>query len=70
MCSLKLVPRELIDFTKIPEEVTICSYKVEDVKKDENSFVHLMLKERIVNELVIKTLIDQEIKKKHIKVSK
>ena len=41
-----------------------------DVKKDENSFVHLMLKERIINELVVKKLIDQEIKKKHIKVSK
>lgn len=45
MCSLKLVPRELIDFTEIPEEVTICSYKVEDVKKDENSFIGTVLEE-------------------------
>lgn len=41
-----------------------------DLKKDENSFLHLMLKERVINELVVKKLIDQEINKRHIKVSK
>lgn len=40
-----------------------------DMKKDSNSFMHLMLKERVVNELIIKKLLDQEIKKRHIKVS-
>lgn len=40
-----------------------------DVKKDENSFVHLMLKERVMNELIIKKLIDQEVKNRKIKVS-
>ena len=41
-----------------------------DLKKDENSFLHLMLKERVINELVVKKLIDQEISKRKIKVSK
>lgn len=41
-----------------------------DLKKDENSFLHLMLKERVINELVIKKLIDQEVSKRKIKVSK
>lgn len=41
-----------------------------DIKKDENSFLHLMLKDRVINELIVKKLIDQEVKKRHIKVSK
>ncbi len=40
-----------------------------DVKKDPNSFIHLMLKDRVVNELIVKNLLDQDIKNKHIKVS-
>lgn len=40
-----------------------------DLKKDQDSFLHLMLKDRVVNELMIKTLLDQEVKKKHIKVT-
>lgn len=41
-----------------------------DLKKDETSFLHLMLKDRVVNELIVKRLLDQEIEKRHIKVSK
>lgn len=41
-----------------------------DLKKDQNSFLHLMLKDRVVNELIVKKLLDQEIQKRHIKVSK
>lgn len=41
-----------------------------DLKKDQNSFLHLMLKDRVINELIVKKLLDQEIKKRHIKVSK
>ena len=41
-----------------------------DLKKDENSFLHLMLKERVINELIVKKLIDHEITKRKIKVSK
>ena len=41
-----------------------------DLKKDPNSFLHLMLKDRVVNELIVKKLLDQEISKRHIKVSK
>lgn len=45
ICIVKLAPRELIEFTEIPEEVIICSYRVEDVKEDENSFIGTVLKE-------------------------
>lgn len=41
-----------------------------DVKKDPNSFIALMIKDKVVNELIIKSLIDQEISKRNIKVSK
>lgn len=41
-----------------------------DLKKDETSFLHLMIKDRVINELIVKKLIDQEISNKHIKVSK
>ena len=41
-----------------------------DVKKDTNSFLHLMIKERVMNELIIKTLLEQEFDKRHIKATK
>lgn len=37
---------------------------------DENSVMSLMLKDRIVNELVLKTIINQEVKKREISVTK
>lgn len=40
-----------------------------DLKKDPNSFINLMLKDRVVNELIVKNLLDQDIQKKNIKVS-
>ncbi len=41
-----------------------------DVKKDKNGFIYLMIKDRVVNELIVKTLIDEEIAKRNIKVTK
>lgn len=41
-----------------------------DVKKDKNGFLYLMMKDRVVNELIVKTLINQEIEKKKINVTK
>ena len=41
-----------------------------DVKNDKNSFLALMLKDKVVNELIIKSLIDQEMAKRNIKVTK
>ncbi len=40
-----------------------------DLKNDPNSFIYLMLKDRVVNELIVKNLLDQDIKSKKIKVS-
>lgn len=41
-----------------------------DVKKDKSGFVYLMLKDKVVNELIVRTLIDQEMAKRNIKVTK
>lgn len=41
-----------------------------DVKKDKNNSLYLMLKDRVVNDLIIKTLINQEMEKRNIKVTK
>lgn len=40
-----------------------------DIKKDKNSFLYLMVKEKVVNELIVKALIDQEIEKRKIKIT-
>lgn len=40
-----------------------------DIKNDQNSFLSLMLKDRVVNELIVKTLLDQEMDKRKIKVT-
>ena len=40
-----------------------------DVKSDKNSFIYLLLKDRIVNELIIKSLLNEEVEKRGIKVS-
>src|SRR5574344_1384701 len=41
-----------------------------DIKKDKNNFLYLMIKDRVINELIVKTLVDQEMEKRHIKVTK
>ena len=40
-----------------------------DVKSDKNSFIYTLIKDRVVNELVVKTLLNEEIEKRGIKVS-
>ena len=41
-----------------------------DVKKSEDNFLYLMIKDKVVNELIIKALIEQEMVKRNIKVTK
>lgn len=41
-----------------------------DVKKDKGGFLYLMIKDRVINELIVKTLLDEECAKKNITVSK
>ncbi|MBP7211670.1 peptidylprolyl isomerase [bacterium] len=38
--------------------------------KDKNNFMYLMLKDKVSNDLIVKSLIDQEMDKKHITVTK
>ena len=40
------------------------------IPQDDNNFMYLMLKDKIVNELIVKSLINQAIKERHIKVTK
>ncbi len=40
-----------------------------DVKKDKNSFIYLLIKDRVINELIVKTLLNAEIEKRGIKVT-
>lgn len=40
-----------------------------DVKKDKNNFLYLMVKDKVINELIVKKLLDEEIEKRHIKVT-
>ena len=40
------------------------------IKENPNGFMYLMIKERVVNELIIKTLIDEELAKRGVKVTK
>lgn len=40
-----------------------------DLKKDKDGYVGLMIKDKIINELMVKTLLDQAMKKNNIKVS-
>lgn len=41
-----------------------------DIKKDKSNIFYIMMKERTINDLIVKTLLEQEISKKHITVSK
>lgn len=40
-----------------------------DPKKDKNSFLYLLIKDRVINELVVKTLLDEECAKRGIEVT-
>lgn len=41
-----------------------------DVKKDKNGFMYLLIKERVTNELIVKSLLEEEMAKRGIKVTK
>lgn len=41
-----------------------------DVKKDKNGFLYLMIKDKVVNELIVRALMDQELAKRHVEVTK
>src|SRR5574344_2356222 len=41
-----------------------------NLKSDPNNFLYLMIKDRVVNELIVKELIAEEMAKKNIKVTK
>lgn len=40
-----------------------------DVKSDKNSFIYLMIKDRVTNELIVKTLLNEEMAKRNIEAT-
>ena len=40
-----------------------------DIKSDTNNFLYLLVKDRVINELIVKTLLDEEIEKRGITVT-
>lgn len=41
-----------------------------DIPEDENNLMYLMVKDRVINDLIVKELLNQELTKRHITVSK
>ena len=41
-----------------------------DIPKDENNMMYLMVKDRVINEIIVKELINQEMDKRNITISK
>ena len=41
-----------------------------DLKTNPDSYLNLMLKDKVVNDLIVKTILDNEMKKRHIEVKK
>ena len=40
-----------------------------DIKSDKNNFLYLLIKDRVVNELIVKTLLSEEMEKRGIEAS-
>lgn len=60
------------DFNKAFDEATNNSMFAQmgvDVKKDKNGFLYLMLKDKVVNELIVKALVNEELAKRKIDVT-
>ncbi|MGN1152989.1 MAG: SurA N-terminal domain-containing protein, partial [Candidatus Gastranaerophilaceae bacterium] len=57
------------EFKKASSEGMLAQMGIEVPKSDDN-FMYLMLKDKIVNELIVKSLLDQELNRRHIKITK
>lgn len=57
------------EFKKIASEGMLAQMNIE-VPQDDNNFMYLMIKDKVINEMIVRTLINQEVNKRHIKVSK
>ncbi len=57
-----------VEFKKVATNDTLAKMGIE-IPQDDNNFMYLMIKDKVVNELIVRSLVDQEIAKRHIKVS-
>lgn len=57
------------EFKKVSSDGMLAQMNIQ-IPQDDNNFMYLMLKDKIVNELIVKSLINQAIKERHIKVTK
>lgn len=58
-----------IEYKKAASDTMLAQMGIE-IPKDDNNFMYLMLKDRIVNDLIVKSLLNQEMTKRHIKITK
>ena len=56
------------EYKKVATNDTLARMGIE-IPQDDNNFMYLMIKDKVVNELIVRSLVDQEIAKRHIKVS-
>ncbi len=57
-------------FSQTAKNPSLQAFGLDAGNVDKNSFMYIMIKDKVVNELIIRELIDEEIKKRHIVVSK
>ena len=57
------------EFKKVASNGALARMGIE-IPQDDNNFMYLMIKDKVVNELIVRSLVDQEIAKRHIKVTK
>lgn len=57
------------EFKKVSSDSVLTRMGI-DIPQDENNFMYLMLKDRVINDLIVKTLMEQELEKRHIKITK
>lgn len=57
-------------FNQTVKNPSLQAFGLDSGNVDKNSFMYIMIKDKVVNELIIRSLIDEEVKKRHIVVSK
>lgn len=57
------------EFKKAASEGMLAQMGIEIPKSDDN-FMYLMLKDKIINDMIVKSLLNQELNRRHIKVTK
>ena len=57
-------------FTRTANNPALQMFGLDAKQKDKKGFMYTMIKDKVINELIVKTLLDDEIQKRHITVTK